>query len=62
MKSIGSQIKQLAGLLGTSDISEWEQGFITNILEQTNDGELTVHLTGKQVNRIEEIYQKHFSA
>ncbi len=62
MKSIGSQIKQISGLLGTKDITAWEQSFITNILEQTNNGELTVHLTGKQVNRIESLFEKHFSA
>ena len=61
MKSVGSQIKQIAGLLGTCDITDWEQSFITNILEQTNNGELTVRLSGKQVNRVEDLYLKHFA-
>ena len=54
-------VKQLFGLLGTQDITEWEHGFISNILEQTNNGDLTVHLTGKQVNRISDIFEKHFA-
>lgn len=61
MKSIGSQIKQLSGLVGTKDLSDWEQGFLSNILDKTNNGELTVHLSSKQVNRIEDLYLKHFA-
>lgn len=61
MKSIGQKIKQVTGLIGTSDVSEWEDGFLQSIKERTNDGERTTHLTAKQVEKIEAIYRKHFA-
>lgn len=60
--SIGAMIEQLDGLRDTKDLSEWEQGFVTNILERyllaRKD---TQGFTGKQVEIIERIWSKHFS-
>lgn len=60
MKSIGAQVKQLSGLLGTKDVTAWEQKFIGDMVEKTNNGDLTVHLTPGQVEKIESIWEKHY--
>ncbi|OQA34015.1 MAG: hypothetical protein BWY57_00812 [Betaproteobacteria bacterium ADurb.Bin341] len=59
--SIGSMIRQISGLSGTKDVTEWESGFIANIVDKTFDGRDTTMLTGKQVETVERIYSKHFA-
>jgi len=60
MKSIGQMIDQLDGMLGTKDLTQWEDQFLTHITEQTNCGINTGSLSEKQVAIIERIYRKHF--
>ena len=60
--SIGSMIEQLDGLRDTKDLSEWEQGFVTSILESyLLAGRDPRILTSKQVDVIERIWTKHFA-
>lgn len=59
--SIGAQIKSLSGLVGTKDISDWEDGFISSIVEKSGNGERTSYLTEKQVDHIDTLYRKHFA-
>jgi len=59
-KSIRQKIQQLEGLLGTKDISEWEEGFITNVVAKIKPGNSTTKLTGPTIDKIDQIYQKHF--
>jgi hypothetical protein len=59
--SIGTQIKQLSGLVGTDDLTIWEQNFVTDISEKTQEGIITGTLTTNQVTTIERIYEKHFA-
>ena len=60
--SLGTKIEQLDGLRDTKDLSEWENGFVTSILERyLIAGRDTRMLTGKQVDVIERIWGKHFS-
>jgi hypothetical protein len=60
--SLGTKIEQLDGLRDTKDLSEWENGFVTSILERyLVAGRDTRMLTGKQVDVIERIWSKHFS-
>ena len=60
--SLGAKIEQLAGLRDTKDMSEWEQGFVTSILERyLLAGRDTRMLTSKQVDVIERIWTKHFA-
>jgi hypothetical protein len=58
--SIGTMIKKLSGLQGTKDITEWEDEFIESIVEQSEEGKKTSHLSEKQVAVIERIHAKHF--
>lgn len=59
--SIGSMIRQISGLAGTKDVTEWESDFIANIAERTDNGRDTTVLTGKQVEIVERIFQKNFA-
>lgn len=61
MKSVGQQIKQLEGLLGTSAVNDWETGFIESMVNNTDHGNRTTHLTENQVEKVDQIYGKHFA-
>jgi hypothetical protein len=61
MTSINTQVKRVSGLLDTKDLSDWEDEFIQGITQQTNEGNNTASLTGKQIECLEQIYSKHFA-
>lgn len=54
-------VKQIAGLLGTDDLSAWEAQFVESVNTNSNGGALTTILTPKQVDVIERIWSKHFA-
>lgn len=60
MKSLGAMVKQLAGMLGTDDLSEWETGFVRSVYDQTGEGQDTAFLNAKQAETVSRIYKKHF--
>lgn len=60
MKSLGAMVKQLAGMLGTDDLNEWETDFVQHVYDQSGEGEDTTYLSTKQVETISRIYNKHF--
>ncbi|MDP1681051.1 MAG: hypothetical protein Q8L39_04675 [Burkholderiales bacterium] len=60
--SVGTMIEQLDGLRDTEDLTEWEQGFVTNVLGQYIKAKKnTQQFTEKQVERVEQIWAKHFA-
>lgn len=60
--SIATMIEQIDGLRDTTDLTEWEQGFVTSILQRyLLANKDTQALSGKQVEVIERIWSKHFS-
>lgn len=59
--SIGTQIIQLSGLVGTDDLNDWENDFVSDILDKTQDGKVTGTLSDRQIMTIERIYKKHFA-
>jgi len=61
MKSLGAMVKQLAGMVGTKDLSKWETDFVCRVGRRTADGEQTGCLTERQIDRLTELYEKHFS-
>lgn len=61
MTSIANMIKLIAGLQGTKDVTEWESEFIGSVVEKTDNGKSTTELSGKQVEVVQRIYNKHFS-
>lgn len=56
MKSVAQMVAQLEGLLGTADLSEWEQGFVETLVERNGKG-----LSDRQIEIMERIYRKHFA-
>ena len=61
--SIGSMIEQIDGLRGTKDLSEWEQSFVTSIVNKYHAANRsTTGFSGKQVEIVERIWGKHFAA
>ena len=60
--SIGAMVEQLDGLRDTKDLSDWENGFVTSVLHQyLKAGKTTVDFSEKQIEKIKNIYDKHFS-
>lgn len=60
MASLNTMVKAVSGMLGTKDLSDWEDGFVKSIVQKTRDGDDTRVLTGKQIDSLERIYNKHF--
>lgn len=61
MKSLNSKIKQLAALIDTVDLNDWENLFLTGVVEQTQNGDVVGTLSDKQVVTVERLYAKHFA-
>lgn len=59
--SLGQKLRQLEGLLGMRDISAWEERFITDMMKKSKNGYQTTNLTGNQVEKISELYERHFA-
>lgn len=63
MVSLGIMIEQLDGMRDTSDLTQWENDFVTNIVERRlAAGKDTRNLSAKQVEIVERIWSKHFAA
>lgn len=60
MTTLNTQLKRLAGMVGTSDLTEWENGFVKGLLERTRNGDDTSKLTDKQIETLERLHDKHF--
>ena len=61
MLSIQQIIDRLSGLQGTKDVSPWEEGFITTLVKYRNEGRVDL-LSEKQLEIMQSIFNKHFSA
>lgn len=61
MVSIGTKIQQLEGLCGKPDTSVWIEGFINKVVRITDHGKDTSVLTDKQINVIDNEWQRHFA-
>lgn len=60
--SLGTKIEQLDGLRDTKDLTQWEQSFVTSILERyLLAGRDTRMLSTRQVEALEQIWAKHFA-
>lgn len=54
-------IQRISGLADTVDVNEWENRFIKDMVRKSHDGKVTTHLSGKEVEKIEQIFDKHFA-
>lgn len=62
MASLNTMVRQCAGLVDTTDVSEWENQFLKSVLERTANGDNTTSLTEAQIDSLENIHSKHFSS
>jgi len=60
MVSTTKMIQRLEGLLGTKDLTAWEQGFVRSLAARMHAGQVT-KLTGDQVEKLDELHGKHFA-
>lgn len=59
--SVGTMLRQMAGLVDTTDVSDWENRFLKNVLDRTGDGARTSVLTEDQLEKVVQIWEKHFA-
>lgn len=60
MASTNSMVKKCAGLVGTKDITDWEDRFLRSVIERSNNGDNPDRLSAAQVESLERIHEKHF--
>jgi len=60
MTSTTTMIRRLEGMLGTKDLSDWEQGFVETLVARLEAGQVT-QLTERQVEILERLHGKHFA-
>lgn len=62
MKSLKQKVDQLEGLIDTTDVSDWENGFLKNIAQMVHScNGSTARLTERQVEILDRIWGKHFA-
>lgn len=61
MASLNTMVKKCSGLVDTTDLSDWENKFLKNVVDKTSNGDNTTSLTEKQIGSLEQIYEKHFA-
>lgn len=63
MISIATKLERIDDLVDTSDLSDWETEFVVSVYAQYQKaGKTTKVLSGKQVEIIDRIFNKHFAA
>lgn len=60
MKSLDVMVKQCEGLVDTTGVSDWENGFLTHVVAIVSDRG-TKALTTNQVASLTQIYERHFA-
>lgn len=61
MNSIDSMLKRINALVGTKDLSKWEEEFVESCWEKSHEATDTRRLSDKQIDKIEQIFHKHFA-
>lgn len=58
--STTNMVERLSGLLGTNDLTDWEQEFIGSCLRKLRANQIA-SLTEKQVETLDRLHSKHFA-
>ena len=62
MISLRNMVELISGLQDTPDLTDWENGFVTGIIERYESAKKdTRFITSAQIDIIERIYKKHFA-
>lgn len=56
MRSTAQKLTLVSGLLDTTDLSDWEQGFVKSCVERG-----AANLSDKQLETLDRIHDKHFA-
>lgn len=60
MLSTTQMIRKLEGMLGSRDLSDWEQGFVESLVKRVESSQVTT-LTEKQIDNLQRLHDKHFA-
>lgn len=60
MISTATMINRLEGMLGTKDLSEWEETFVQSMVRARDAGSVT-RLSERQIESLERLHNKHFA-
>ncbi|MCP3709767.1 hypothetical protein M3I54_22750 [Paraburkholderia sp. CNPSo 3274] len=58
--STSNMVERLVGLLDTTDLNEFEHGFVESMQRRLNEGTLT-GISDRQVEVLENVFNKHFA-
>lgn len=65
MKPLAQKVAQCEGLIGTKDVTPWENEFLQSVVSKCRVVGTTTfdarHLTSKQVDVLDRIHSKHFA-
>ncbi|HZF19456.1 MAG TPA: hypothetical protein VE008_07095 [Burkholderiales bacterium] len=60
MNSTRVMVDKLEGLLGTEDLNEWEQKFVSGLVDKRDENKL-VGLSERQIDSLQKLHDKHFA-
>lgn len=60
MNSTRVMVDKLEGLLGTEDLNEWEQKFVSDMVERRDENRL-VGISERQISSLQKLHDKHFA-
>lgn len=58
--SIAEMVDKLDTLRETNDLNTWEKSLVRNCVNTIGPKKVTNHLSGPQVEKIEQLFKKHF--
>jgi hypothetical protein len=58
--ALHAKVAQLEGLLGTSDLTDWESGFVQSLVHHGYAKDST-KMSEKQVEMLDRVWSKHFA-
>ena len=61
MASTNTMLKQCAGLVDTTDVTDWQNSFLKSVLARSENGSRPDLLSEKQLEVLESIHSRHFA-
>lgn len=61
MASTNIMLQKCSGLIDTTDINDWTNKFLKNVWQRSQQGKRPDLLSGPQVDKLTEIYERHFA-
>lgn len=54
-------LEKVEGLVGTGDLSRWEEEFVESLVSRREQGDTLTDLSAKQVEVLDRLHGKHFA-